>query len=61
MQPVPMCPEHTSEVTPLPAGTPADGYSGKSSRILMPQLDIYEKRCIEFYLSIIDQFSGQSS
>lgn len=43
--------EHMTEVTLLPAGTTVDGYSGKSSRILMPQLDIYEKRCIEFYLS----------
>lgn len=61
MQPGPVSLERTSEVTPLLAGTTVDGYSGKSSRILMPQLDIYEKACIEFYLSIIDQFSGQSS
>lgn len=60
---VPVSPERTSEVARLPAGPTADGYASKSSRILMPQLDIYgkKKKSIEFYLSIIDQFSRQSS
>lgn len=42
-------------------GTVADGYLGKRHHILIAQLDIYEKRCIQFYLSSIDQFSEQSS
>lgn len=41
---VPVSPERTSEVARLPAGPTADGYASKSSRILMPQLDIYGKK-----------------